>query len=117
MKPGDVILTSLPQFDGRIKTRPAVVLSLVEPHRDPLVCGISTQLREEVRGLDELIIPGDTDFKGSGLKAPSLIRVAYLTVIMPQRVLGRIGTIGNARLKRMLTQLSQHIQHQASHLP
>jgi len=117
MKPVDVILTALPQFDGRIKTRPAVVLCIVEPHRDSLICGISTQLQEEVRGLDELIMPGDADFAGSGLKAPSLIRAAFITVIMPHRILGRIGAISDARLKRLLTQLGQQLLNEASRLP
>jgi mRNA interferase MazF len=117
MKPGDVILTSLPQFDGRIKTRPAVVLCLVEPHRDPLICGVSTQLHEEVRGLDELIVPGDTDYVCSGLKASSLIRAAFLTVIMPHRITGRIGSISAARLKRLLARLGQHLLDNAARLP
>jgi mRNA interferase MazF len=117
MKPGDVILTALPQFDGRIKTRPAVVLCLVEPHRDPLICGISTQLHEEVRGLDDLIIPSDADFAGSGLKASSLIHAAFLTVIIPQRITGRIGTISAVRLQRLLTRLGQHMLDHAARLP
>jgi hypothetical protein len=33
------------------------------------------------------------------------------------RIQRRIGSIGNERLKRMLTQLSLHIQDQASRLP
>lgn len=32
MKEGDVVLTPLPQADGQVKNRPAVVLRNVPPH-------------------------------------------------------------------------------------
>ena len=44
MKPGDVVLTPLPQADQVIKNRPAVALCQMPPFGDWLVCGISTQL-------------------------------------------------------------------------
>ena len=83
MKPGDVIITPMPQADGQVKPRPAVVVALLAPYNDALVCGFTTQLRQEVRGFDDLILPGDADFGGSGLKAPSVIRLGYLSVVMP----------------------------------
>jgi len=47
MKEGDVVLTPLPQTDGVIKNRPAVALCQMPPFGDWLVCGISTQLRQQ----------------------------------------------------------------------
>jgi mRNA interferase MazF len=55
MKEGDVILVPLPQADGQRKPRPAIILRILPPFGDFLVCGISSQLRQQVRGLDELI--------------------------------------------------------------
>jgi mRNA interferase MazF len=56
---GDIALASLPQSDGFIKPRPAVLLRQMPPFGDWLVCGISTQLHQRVVGLDELIVPTD----------------------------------------------------------
>jgi mRNA interferase MazF len=69
MKPGDVVLTPIPQADGAIKNRPALILREMPACRDLLVCGISTQLHQEVKGFDELISSSDPDFAASGLKS------------------------------------------------
>jgi mRNA interferase MazF len=72
MKEGDIVLALLPQKDGRGKYRPAVVLRRMPGFDDLLVCGISTQLRQQVADFDDIIDPSHADFKTSGLKAPSL---------------------------------------------
>ena len=51
---GDIALASLPQADGLIKQRPALLLRQMPPFGDWLVCGISTQLRQQVADLDEV---------------------------------------------------------------
>ena len=48
MKEGDIVLALLPQTDGRGKYRPAVVLRRMPGFGDLLVCGVSTQLRQQV---------------------------------------------------------------------
>ena len=48
MKEGDVALTPLPQADGQIKNRPVILLRQMPAFGDFLVCGISTQLHQEV---------------------------------------------------------------------
>jgi mRNA interferase MazF len=48
MKQGDIILTPVPQADGKIKNRPALILREMPSYGDFLVCGISTQLRHYV---------------------------------------------------------------------
>ncbi len=88
MKEGDVILTPIPQADGAIKNRPAVVLREMPPYRDLLVCGVSTQLHQQVNDFDEVISPSDLDFAGSGIIAESLIRLGYLAVLPRSRILG-----------------------------
>ncbi len=73
MKEGDVVLAPLPQADGQVKNRPAIVLRTMPPFGDFLVCGVSTQLQQEVAGFDDPIGPNDPDFVATGLKAPSII--------------------------------------------
>ncbi len=67
MKEGDVALAPLPQADGQVKNRPAVVLRTMPPHGDLMVCGVSTQLHHEVAGFDEVVREDDADFTTSGL--------------------------------------------------
>ena len=72
MKEADVVLTPIPQADGVIKNRPAIIRREMPPYRDFLVCGVSTQLDKEVRGFDEVISDTDEDFQSSGLRTSSL---------------------------------------------
>ena len=109
MNEGDVVLTPLPQADGQVKNRPAIVLRTMPPHGDLLVCGVSTQLRHQVAGFDDVIKPGDADFVRSGLKAPSLIRLGFLAVLPAASFIGSIGSITPQRHRRLLQRLSEHL--------
>lgn len=109
MKEGDVILTPVPQADGKLKDRPAIFLREMPPYRDLLVCGVSTQLHQYVKDFDEIISPADADFKSSGLRSKSLIRLGFLAVLPRHRVLGSIGSISAERHKRLLRKLSDYL--------
>lgn len=109
MKSGDVALAALPQADGQIKNRPVLLLKAMPPHGDWLVCGISTQLQHYVAGFDEVIKQSDPDFTDSGIKSASLIRLGFLAVLPMHQLIGRIGAINDARIQRMLRNLSQHL--------
>jgi len=75
-----------------------------------LFCMVSTQLTQQVDGLDEQIRKDDKDFKDSGLKAPSLFRVSRIAVVEKSIFLGVIGSISRARLSRIKTTLSDWIK-------
>jgi mRNA interferase MazF len=109
MNEGDVVLAPLPQADGTTKNRPAVVLREFPPFGDLLLCGISTQLRQEVAGLDSRISPGESDFELSGLKQESLIRVGFLAALSRERVAGVIGHISEERRRRLLKTLCDYL--------
>lgn len=109
MKQGDVVLTPVPQADGQIKNRPAIVLREMLPYRDLLVCGVSTQLRQQVKGFDEIISPSDADFASTGLKSESLVRLGFLAVLPRSDVLGSIGSISSDRHKRLLRTLCEYL--------
>ncbi|MCP5054878.1 MAG: type II toxin-antitoxin system PemK/MazF family toxin [bacterium] len=110
MEQADIILTPVPQSDGKIKNRPAVILRVMPSYGDFLVCGVSTQLHHYVKGFDQIISPADEDFKSSGLVAKSLIRLGFLSVLPRSRVMGSIGSISPARHKRLLNSLSDYIK-------
>ncbi len=86
MKEGDVVLTPVPQADGTIKNRPAILLREMPPYGDFLVCGMSTQLHQEVSGFDEIFSPSDADFPASGLKSESLVRLGFLAVLPKSQI-------------------------------
>ncbi len=109
MKQGDVVLTPVPQADGVIKNRPAIFLREMPPYRDLLVCGVSTQLHQEVKGFDEVVQSFDPDFGSSGLRSTSLIRLGFLAVLPRSEVIGSIGSISSQRHKRLLKTLSDYL--------
>ena len=109
MKEGDVVLTPIPQADGMIKNRPAIVLREMPPYRDLLVCGISTQLTQEVKAFDDLILPADPDFSSSGLKSASLIRLGFLAMLPRNQIIGSIGSVSTLRHKKLLKTLSDYL--------
>jgi len=109
MKESDVILTPIPQADGNVKHRPAVILREMPPFGDMLVCGVSTQLHHYVQGFDEIITPEDADFASSGLIAASLIRLSFLAILPRRAIAGSIGSIAPERHKRLLKALSTYL--------
>ena len=110
MTEGDVVLTPLPQANGQIKNRPTIALRQMPPFGDWLVCGVSTQLQQQVSGFDELIDQHATDFARSGLKSASLIRLGFLAVLPKASFLGSIGSIAPDRHRRLLARLSKHLE-------
>ncbi len=106
---GEVILTPLPQADGQTKTRPAIVLRLMPYPGDVLLCGISTQMHQQVAGFDEVISIHDADFAASGLRFESLIRLGFLTTQPSFDISGVIGAVSPERHERLLRRLSDYL--------
>ncbi len=109
MKSGSIVLASLPQADGKTKLRPALVLKQIPPYKDLLVCGISTQINQEVIGFDEIINTNDFDFIETGLRQKSIIRLGYIAVIASQIIAGSIGKISSNRLSGIKKRFSDFI--------
>lgn len=110
MKHSDVILTTIPQADGKLKNRPALILCEMPPYGDFLVCGISTQLNQKVNNFDEIISQDHNDFSSSGLLSESLVRLGFLAVIPLRRILGVIGRISPERYRRLLNTLINYLK-------
>jgi len=109
MKEGDIILTPLPQADGREKLRPALLLREMPPFGDFLVCGISSQLHQGVPEFDEWIETTDTDFAESGLLVSSVIRLGFLAILPKARIIGMIGHVSAERHEALLHRLSDYL--------
>ena len=106
MKEGDVVIVAMPQANGTIKNRPTIALREMPSFQDMLVCGVSTQLHQEVKDFDEIISPTDSDFTASSLVGKSLIRLGFLTVVPQSRIVDVIGSVSSARHQRLLKKLS-----------
>jgi mRNA interferase MazF len=93
------------------KYRPVLLVSKMPgPFADWLICGITSQLRPEVEGWDEVIKRTDHDFKTSGLKVPSLIRLGKLATVEEEVLESVLGEISPERLMRILKRLLDHLE-------
>lgn len=102
MEEGTIIRIALPQADGKDKVRPALLLKLIPPFSDLLICGLSTKLHNEIAGLDIRMDQNHPDFETTGLKYPSLIRSAYLFTLSQRRNEGAIGFVSKATFRQVL---------------
>ena len=109
MKEGDVVLTPIPQADGAVKNRPAIILREMPSYGDFLVSGVSTQLDKEVKGFDDVISRADDDFESSGLRTTSLVRLGFLAVLPSVQIIGTIGSVSSFRHRKLLENLSDYL--------
>ncbi|NTW34339.1 MAG: type II toxin-antitoxin system PemK/MazF family toxin [Bacteroidetes bacterium] len=107
--PGEIVVFRFPQTDlEKGKLRPALLLArLPGEYDDWLTCMISSQVRHYVAGFDEIVQEKNADFKQSGLKVTSVIRLGRLAVISGESLIGAIGKISDERLDRIKKRLSK----------
>ena len=110
MRSGSVVLARVQQADGRLKARPAIILNTMPPFSDFLVCALSSKLKHECRGFDEVIAEDDDDFGYSGLKVASLIRLGMVATIPGSVILGELGKVCETRLQRLRSRLARQIE-------
>lgn len=103
------MLIDMLQSGGSAKRRPAVLLCSFQPYGDWLVCGISSQLKQQVTGFDLLVDPSDTMYAATGLKAPSIVRLGFLNTVDSSLIAGSIGALPSADLRLLLHRLASHL--------
>ncbi|NBS18090.1 MAG: type II toxin-antitoxin system PemK/MazF family toxin [Gammaproteobacteria bacterium] len=109
---GKVVLLPFPYTDlSATKLRPALILRKASREFDDwLVCMVSSQLHQMDEGMDEIVNASDADFKSSGLKAPSVLRLSRLAVVDGALLVGSIGSISDGRLTRVRERLASWIR-------
>jgi mRNA interferase MazF len=112
MKPGDIVLIRFPEADLTIgKLRPALVVAVAPGrHADLLLTLISSRTHQTIAGFDEIIDPADSDYKSTGLKARSVVRIARLVSVEPSAITARLGTISSKRLRAIRSRLVDWLQ-------
>ena len=115
-KPGDISLVCFPYTNmQRGKYRPVLLLSKMPGHfNDWLICAITSQSRHEIKNWDEKIGRTDDDFKSSGLKTQSLIRIGKLATVEEDVFEGMLGEVSPDRLMRVLKRISTHLEREVS---
>ena len=68
---------------------------------------VSSQVRHNVPGFDEIVREDDVDFATSGLKVTSVIRVGRLAVVEADILVGAMGQISLERLRRIKRHLAE----------
>jgi mRNA interferase MazF len=112
LQPGQVVAFQFPQTNlAQGKLRPALILAkLPGPHDDWLTCMISSQVKQFIPELDELITPQESDFTRSGLSTLSVIRASRLAVVATDIFVGRLGEIAPERHRRICDRLSDWLR-------
>ena len=113
MKPGDLVLVRFPRTDLKSgKLRPAVVIAFTPGrHPDVLLAMVSSQIYQAVPDFDELIEQSDSDFRKSGLKTDSVVRLSRLAVVDTTVVNARLGRISRSRLLRLRKRSAQWLSN------
>ena len=106
---GDVALIPMPQADGKLKQRPILLLKKMPAYGDWLVCGISTQLQQEAKDFDIVILDKESHFKGTGLKSSSVVRLGFLTTVSESKIPGSIGMVPGNILQELIKRLAAHL--------
>ena len=71
---------------------------------------ISSQLHKYIENVDEILEPDSEDFRQSGLKIESIIRVTRIAVADENILFGTIGEISKERLNRIRENLANWIK-------
>lgn len=110
-QPGQIALVPFPHTDmSAADLRPVVLLRKASPRYDDwLVCMVSSKLEQAESGLDELLLPDQSDFVQTGLKVPSVLRLSRLAVIDGRLLAGSIGSLHRARLQTIRRRLGHWI--------
>lgn len=103
MKPGEVVLVRFPQADLEAgKLRPALVVATTPGrYADVLLAMISSRTYQVVPDFDDMIEASAPDYALTGLKVPSVIRLARLATVDPAVINARLGRISPERLQQV----------------
>jgi len=94
----DIVLTPFPFDDfSEIKIRPAVVLSgIIGKHEHIVIAYISSQIDKTPDEFDVLLSKSDPDFKETGLRLDSVIKIHRLVAIPLSFIKKTLGKLPDA---------------------
>ena len=112
-KIGHIILTPFPFTDlSGNKVRPALVLGVQSGGDDITVCFISSivayNLQNKIHKFDILIDTKEKNFKKTGLKLKSIIKVTKIATLDKAVILGQIGELDTQTMNKVKNVLKIH---------
>lgn len=113
MRPGFVVRWVFPQADGKLKERPAVLLSRFGSHGDWLVCGVSSKVWSFDARFHVLVEHGHPDLVGSGLSFDAILRADLVDTIPAVAIKDVLGEVSLATVRSLRTKLIQQLQLEA----
>ncbi len=109
-KTGDIVLTPFPFTDlSGNKVRPALVLGAQDGGDDVTVCFISSNLQNKIHKFEVLVELSDKDFKKTGLKSKSIIKVVKIATLDKAVILGKIGELGPKNIRKVKNVLKAYL--------
>ena len=79
-------------------------------YEDFLLCAITTQLHQFIKGFDVLIDERDSKFSETGLKTTSVIRLGSLAVMSLSHLAGSIGQIQPNEYNTLIENLTNYLR-------
>jgi mRNA interferase MazF len=105
---GDIVLVPFPFTDlSQTKLRPAVILWADPTGNDVTLCFISSQSFETLYQGEFRLDPSDDEFKSTGLKVASKVRVTRIVTIERSLISRRLGQLGNRHIQQMNSAIIQ----------
>jgi mRNA interferase MazF len=99
---GKIVLVPFPFTDlTAVKLRPALVI--YEGNRDVIVVFISSKIPSELFEVDVLLMKNQSDFRNTGLKLDSVIKLDKIATVLKDLIVGEIGEI-NEEIKKEVNQ-------------
>ncbi len=103
---GEIVLAQFEQADGQKKKRPALILRQMPGYGDYLVCGLSSQLHQEIKGFDFILNPDSLN----GLKVTTVVRLGFLSTKPESDILGSIGELPKTIHSELLFRLTIYLK-------
>jgi mRNA interferase MazF len=101
-KIGHIVLTPFPFTDlSGEKVRPALILGVQNGGNDITACFISSLVPDKIHKFDILIDSKDKDFKKTGLKSKSIIKVTKIATLDRAVILGQIGELDSKNIHKV----------------
>ncbi len=101
-KIGDIVLTPFPFTDlSQNKVRPALILGTQKNGDDVTVCFISSNTQNKIQALEVLIDSKDKNFRQTGLKTDSTIKVTKIATLDKIVILGQIGKLDALKMVKV----------------
>jgi len=108
-KVGTIVLVPFPFTDlSGDKVRPALILSNNKTGDDVTVCFLSSVIPKKILSAEIFVNEKSSDFKTTGLKSSSVIKVTKLATLDKKVILGEIGILSIKIMREVKGIIKKH---------